>query len=141
MLPISLLGLGVIAHCFIIYRSWTDPLKEDPGPWLAKWTEAYRTFYQLKARLPQHTAALHAKYGPVVRIGPNSLSYDCVEAWSEINGEAMWASTGTYNADDERKGVRKIDGQYVTLSKDLDEDLEPLNQNPSLIYSDSKVCI
>lgn len=29
---------------------------------------------------------LHDKYGPIVRIGPNELSYSCPEAWDDIYG-------------------------------------------------------
>ena len=40
----------------------------------------------LEGVLPYKVKELHDKYGPVVRIAPGELSYNCPEAWQDIYG-------------------------------------------------------
>lgn len=76
----TVVGVGV-------YRLWFHPLAAFPGPALYAVTD-----------LPQHlqsmvigtwhkrTLDLHRRYGPVVRVGPNSLDFDGSIAWPQIFG-------------------------------------------------------
>jgi hypothetical protein len=43
-------------------------------------------YYLCRGILPQKISALHAKYGEVVRVAPNELSFVCEEAWERIYG-------------------------------------------------------
>jgi hypothetical protein len=43
--------------------------------------------YLLRGSLPFKVAEFHEKYGPVIRIGPNELSYITEDAWSDIYGK------------------------------------------------------
>lgn len=43
-------------------------------------------YYLCRGTLPQKISALHAKYGEVVRVAPNELSFVCEEAWERIYG-------------------------------------------------------
>ncbi|CAI6332300.1 unnamed protein product [Periconia digitata] len=45
-----------------------------PGPVIARYTKFYRVFLWLSGKAPQRYFALHDKYGPVVRTGPNHVS-------------------------------------------------------------------
>lgn len=79
---LSLLAvLGLIAHATYLSR-----LKNFPGPLLASLTD----FYLLRkvAAGNCHTLFndLHAKYGPIVRTGPNKLSIGDPEAVPIIYG-------------------------------------------------------
>lgn len=70
-----------------IYRRWFHPLAAFPGPALYAVTD-----------LPQHLGSmvrgtwhkqsleLHRRYGPVVRVGPNSLIMDGSIAWPQVYG-------------------------------------------------------
>jgi hypothetical protein len=40
-----------------------------------------------RGRLPFKVAELHEKYGPIIRIGPNELSYITEDAWNDIYGK------------------------------------------------------
>lgn len=42
--------------------------------------------WTLKGRMPMETRKLHDKYGPVVRLSPNELSFNTVQAWQDIYG-------------------------------------------------------
>lgn len=57
-----------------------------PGPWFNSITE-FPAFINLVTG-NQHTyyRSLHEKYGPIVRVSPNELSYVSLEAREEIYG-------------------------------------------------------
>ncbi|KAJ5714348.1 cytochrome P450 [Penicillium malachiteum] len=51
-------------------------------------------YWQWIGRLPQHTAKVHAKYGDIVRLAPNELSFANPQAWTDIYaklpGKEQW---------------------------------------------------
>jgi hypothetical protein len=53
------------------YRSG---LRELPGPQLAPYSDLWRFFLTFKGNAPQQYQKLHAKYGSIVRTGPDSVS-------------------------------------------------------------------
>ncbi|KAI0904518.1 cytochrome P450 [Ustulina deusta] len=70
-LPV-LVGVGYLTY-LILWRCFLCPLAKLPGPKLAALTYWYECYYDI-ARPAQYAfkiKALHRKYGPVVRIGPN----------------------------------------------------------------------
>ncbi|KAK7452906.1 hypothetical protein Landi51_03901 [Colletotrichum acutatum] len=50
------------------------PLSSVPGPWLARFSEAWRSHKYFRGTWHQDIVLLHRKYGNVVRIAPNELS-------------------------------------------------------------------
>jgi hypothetical protein len=69
------LALGVVlavARAVFIYL--TSPLKDIPGPFLAKFTDLWRLFdYWNHTQIKSHQR-LHEDLGPAVRIGPRMVS-------------------------------------------------------------------
>ena len=80
------------AAIFIPLISWftiawtTSPLRGIPGPFLAGWTNLWRLHAVWSDRYPQKMQQLHKKYGPVVRIGPNTVALDYPELIKTIYG-------------------------------------------------------
>lgn len=68
----------------IAYNVFLHPLRSFPGPFLYRATPLPWSYYMLKGKLGWEVAALHDRYGPVVRIRPNELSFLKVEAWKEV---------------------------------------------------------
>lgn len=71
---------------FVIYPFYTSPLANVPGPKMnaiSKWW-LIRTDFTKKRTLAIH--AMHEKYGPAVRIGPNELSFSGEEPRNIIYG-------------------------------------------------------
>ncbi|KAK1985953.1 cytochrome P450 [Colletotrichum cereale] len=71
----------------VAYNLFVHPLRNVPGPWsyAISWLpKFYRQVY--KADYWRHAKTLHDKYGPVVRVGPNELSFTSPEALDEIYG-------------------------------------------------------
>ncbi|KAK3339876.1 cytochrome P450 ClCP1 [Lasiosphaeria hispida] len=69
------------------------PLSAHPGPLLRRATPLPQIWALLTGSVALRTAALHAHYGPVVRLGPNHLSFTDVRAWRDIYGHRVASDT------------------------------------------------
>ncbi|KAJ8079331.1 hypothetical protein PM082_021833 [Marasmius tenuissimus] len=70
-----------------IYRLVFHPLAKFPGPRAAALTHYYRAYYDVVRHggwLDQ-LKVLHARYGPIIRVGPNELHFSTCDAYSEIS--------------------------------------------------------
>lgn len=67
-----------------IYRLYFDGLSGYPGPKLWAMSSLPASISQIRGSQPYDIAKFHDKYGPVVRISPNALSYISGEAWNDI---------------------------------------------------------
>ncbi|KAF2182923.1 isotrichodermin C-15 hydroxylase [Zopfia rhizophila CBS 207.26] len=78
----------LITYVFLnaIYNIWFHPLRKYPGPW---WQAANRLPYMIsifQGTATRNTAKWHEKYGHVVRITPDTLSFTSSQAWTDIYG-------------------------------------------------------
>lgn len=85
------IGLTTIAvilyHAFnIIYNIRFHPLSSFPGPLTRRASRIPYTLSILRGRLHTDTAALHRKYGPVVRVAPNELAFADPSSWKDVMG-------------------------------------------------------
>ncbi|KAI0876236.1 averantin oxidoreductase [Hypoxylon argillaceum] len=69
-----------------IYNIWLHPLAKYPGPRLAAASPLWMILSYFHGRTPTDLLKLHNKYGPVVRTGPNDLSFINPMQWREIYG-------------------------------------------------------
>ncbi|KAF2275234.1 benzoate 4-monooxygenase cytochrome-like protein P450 [Westerdykella ornata] len=67
-----------------LYRLTLHPLARYPGPRLAALTDIYLAYHAYRGDRHLCYHAAHQKYGPVVRIGPNSLSFNTSSALKTI---------------------------------------------------------
>ena len=65
---------------YTIYQAYATPLRNIPGPWLAKFTRLWLFRAIASRKWDQINIELHRKYGPVVRIAPNEYSIDDPDA-------------------------------------------------------------
>jgi cytochrome P450 len=80
----------LVAHPFLIlftllvvrplYKRYSSPLRQYPGPFIASCSRIWKVWSTWTGHTEQHHIALHKKYGPVVRIAPNELSFSSPEA-------------------------------------------------------------
>ena len=68
----------------IIYNIFLHPLRSIPGPPLAKISKAWSRYGNLKGRKSHRIHAAHLRYGPVVRVAPNELSFSSPSAVRDI---------------------------------------------------------
>jgi hypothetical protein len=81
----------ILAHIIlvqVIYRFYLDPLRHIPGPTAARFTELWRTRRYALGGWHQDILDLHDKYGPVVRIAPNEISFVDKDALTRVYGHS-----------------------------------------------------
>lgn len=76
-----------LAYAFyrVVYNVFFHPLREYPGPWHRGASRLPYTISIFRGDVTFRVKALHDKYGKVVRITPDTLSYTDSQAWS-----GMW---------------------------------------------------
>ncbi|KAF6824932.1 l-ascorbate oxidase [Colletotrichum musicola] len=70
-----------------VYNVYFHPLRHYPGPRLWAASRLPWNLVNLKGNLAFRIRELHEKYGPVVRIAPDELSYTSSVAWKKIYGQ------------------------------------------------------
>ncbi|KAB8216381.1 benzoate 4-monooxygenase cytochrome P450 [Aspergillus novoparasiticus] len=82
-------SVGLILVAWLIYRLWKwkqHPLHKFPGPLSASFSNALYSWNFMSGRQPYRQLDLHNRYGPVVRIAPNELSFNTSGSWRDIYG-------------------------------------------------------
>lgn len=74
----------ILAFTAIYRLSPFHPLAKYPGPALGKLTKFYVAYRNARGDLYVHIRKLHQQYGDVVRVGPNELSFNRVDALQPI---------------------------------------------------------
>ncbi|KAL8380753.1 hypothetical protein RB595_005166 [Gaeumannomyces hyphopodioides] len=92
MLAVALFPLYVVGK--IVYNLFLHPLRSFPGPLLHRATVVPYCAKLAGGTLPYDVAAMHEKYGPVVRISPDFLSFIDAEAWRDIYGHRTGSLQG-----------------------------------------------
>ncbi|KAH8812508.1 cytochrome protein [Xylogone sp. PMI_703] len=92
------LCLKVLAKC--IYRVTLHPYARYPGPFLAKFTNAYAAYHSWKGDLHIDIWRCHENYGDRVRYSPNRLLINTPTALRDIysNGEKNVTKSRAYEA-------------------------------------------
>ena len=83
LLP-TLLAIYILTTAF--YNLYLHPLSSHPGPLLARITKLHDVYHAYRGDKHIHLYHLHARYGPVVRFSPNSLSINDPSALKAIYG-------------------------------------------------------
>ncbi|KAF2018040.1 benzoate 4-monooxygenase cytochrome-like protein P450 [Aaosphaeria arxii CBS 175.79] len=78
--------VGLYVFSVVTYRLTLHPLAKYPGPPLARVTDIYLTWYAYRGSRHLCYQRAHERYGPVVRIGPNQLSFKSTTALKSIYG-------------------------------------------------------
>lgn len=81
-----LTGLIIYGVGIGIYRIYFDALSQYPGPKRAAVSPLWRALSYIRGTGAVDVLAIHNKYGPIVRIAPDELSYINPIAWEEIYG-------------------------------------------------------
>src|SRR6266487_4971875 len=71
----SLLIICALWAFFSIYRRAVSPLNKIPGPWYSLYTDTWLMLQEFSSKRRTYIHALHQKYGPVLRLGPNEVSF------------------------------------------------------------------
>ncbi|KAL9580016.1 MAG: hypothetical protein Q9212_004747 [Teloschistes hypoglaucus] len=69
-----------------INNSYNHALSRFPGPPTASFSNLSYSRRFLSGQQPYEMLDIHNKYGPIVRIAPNELSFSSFEAWRDMHG-------------------------------------------------------
>ncbi|CAG8952979.1 hypothetical protein HYFRA_00003168 [Hymenoscyphus fraxineus] len=72
----------------ILYNLYFHPLANFPGPFSGRASLLWRYTNTATGKIHLSIEKLHRKYGPIVRVSPNELSFASVESWKTIYGHA-----------------------------------------------------
>ena len=78
----------VIAN--LLYKRYATSLRHVPGPFLASFSNLWKLTAAWDEDMPEKNIAVHRKYGPVVRIGHNTVSVSDPSALSTIYSFQAW---------------------------------------------------
>ncbi|KAH8900663.1 putative P450 monooxygenase [Thozetella sp. PMI_491] len=86
-LAVGVVILPIAYYCYLaIYNVYFHPLSRYPGPKVAAASDYWFVRSHLRGSTPLDILKLHNRYGPIVRVAPNELSYVNPIAWQEIYG-------------------------------------------------------
>ncbi|TLD26995.1 hypothetical protein PspLS_04596 [Pyricularia sp. CBS 133598] len=102
--PISVWTVALIVLAVVfkaVYNIFFHPLRSYPGPLLWRASRFPYVVRFMQGKIPYDLKRLHAEYGPVVRIAPDELTYNCSKAWRDIYGRNKQANgeTTLFNKD------------------------------------------
>ncbi|KAH8146325.1 uncharacterized protein LAJ45_09518 [Morchella importuna] len=104
-------ALYLVVEAF--YNLFINPNSIYPGPKLAAVTKHWISVPWVAGNYPLIIKGLHEKYGPVVRIGPNELSYSSASSWKDIyghvGGRKVFTKSSFYNDGTEPSVVSERD--------------------------------
>ncbi|RDA92689.1 hypothetical protein CP533_3702 [Ophiocordyceps camponoti-saundersi (nom. inval.)] len=94
----GLICVLLVAHVVsqAVYRIWFHPLSKFPGPAYMALTPLPMHFSDyIRGTWVRKVTKLHRKYGPVVRIGPDNVSFDGSIGWTAVYGHRPGSGTKT----------------------------------------------
>ncbi|QDS75182.1 hypothetical protein FKW77_008510 [Venturia effusa] len=84
MLKLLLAAVVVYTISYMVYNVFFHPLSKFPGPRMAAATPIYYAYYIMTGRQVKYNKVLHEKYGEVVRVKPNELSFISENTWRDV---------------------------------------------------------
>lgn len=89
----------VVVFCllYFLYNREATSLRNVPGPFLASISQIWIVLQQRGLQRPLVDLALHRKYGPIVRVGPNEVLVSSPQSKKKIYGE-LFVSNGRKNS-------------------------------------------
>ncbi|OTB05175.1 hypothetical protein M426DRAFT_140399 [Hypoxylon sp. CI-4A] len=111
-------AVSLIIFTLLFYTSYAillHPLRQYPGPLLAKLTELFAGSHAIRKDLHLEILRCHEKYGPVVRLAPNRLIFNSITALKDIYQNDRVSKAYTYG-----NSVRNnADNVFTARNKDL----------------------
>ncbi|KAH8675426.1 cytochrome P450 [Xylariales sp. PMI_506] len=101
-----------------VYNVYFHPLRNFPGPLLMRASRLPYVRVNTRGRLPHTILELHEKYGEVVRIAPNELSFANPAAWNDIQGHRTKGQPEMEKAPQFYKPIGGVQTDVVTADRE-----------------------
>lgn len=97
--PTVLIPSLLVLFAVTLIRRLNSPLSRLPGPWFSRFTSLTLKWAEFHAQRTNYIHALHLRYGPIVRIAPNEVSFTSTAAVKDIycSGGSGYDKTEFYN--------------------------------------------
>lgn len=123
-LPLALSGLVITWIIVPTIRYFLDRkrLRQHPGPLPAAFTDLWMMYKHYTGGRTKSIHELHKKYGKIVRVGPESLSFASLEAVKDIHGHGTAAFKDKFYtslAGDHRQLLDSIDKEQHAKKRKL----------------------
>jgi hypothetical protein len=82
LLFIAIAAVFLLVAC--VRNLFFGKLRQFPGPIWAAHTDLWRVYQLWTRRMPDTMLQMHEEYGPVVRIGPNDLSFQSADVFNDV---------------------------------------------------------
>ncbi|ORY07929.1 cytochrome P450 [Clohesyomyces aquaticus] len=129
--PIAFVAYFVVVS---IYRLTLHPLAKYPGPILWRISPIPSCISLLRGRISFDYKVHHDKYGPVVRVMPNELSFNTAKAWDDIYGHRV----GLPNMDKDPIHVGAVEAIPGATNLTMAPDAHHARQRRALAHAFSK---
>jgi cytochrome P450 len=117
-----------------VYNITLHPLAKYPGPLLWRISPIPSIISLLRGRISFDYKVFHDKYGPVVRVMPNELSFNTARAWDDIYGHRI----GMANMDKDPIHVGSVEAIPGATNLTMAPDLHHARQRRALAHAFSK---
>lgn len=96
---LSLWAGAILFFAYIVASGLFSPLSKVPGPWYTKFTSLWIKYQEFTSNRRESIHTLHKRYGPVVRLAPNEVSFTSLDAIKEIyaSGGSGYDKTELYS--------------------------------------------
>jgi len=140
-LLLGAVGVSLILYitAATIYNLYFHPLAKYPGPLIQCASPIPFGIRHTLGIQAFHTQTLHNKYGPIVRISPNHLSFTDVRAWKEIYGHVAGSRQGTEEMSKCKSFARPVDEQAVHIISSGREEHTGLRRALANSFSDASM--
>ncbi|KAJ5113682.1 cytochrome P450 [Penicillium angulare] len=109
------LSVAILFVSRFVWNYIRSPLKSYPGPFATSFTNIWRMQDVFKGRCDITQNALHRKYGPAVRMGPNHLSLSDPSLIDQVyNTKNPWVKSEMYNVNDVVVGGVRLSNLFST---------------------------
>ncbi|KAF2501879.1 cytochrome P450 [Lophium mytilinum] len=116
LLKAAILG-AVLLLPRLLWNYLTSPIKDIPGPFLAKFTNFWRLYSHWARTHIESQRELHEKYGSAVRIGPNCVSISDPSLISKIySTRGEFVKSDLYRVADAHNDGKLVESIFSTRS-------------------------
>ncbi|KFZ17915.1 hypothetical protein V502_04359 [Pseudogymnoascus sp. VKM F-4520 (FW-2644)] len=130
--------LALVVFCItvaarVLYRQFLHPLADFPGPFGAAWTDAWWFYHLFTGRVTWKNHDWHKRYGPIVRIAPNHLSFNSPQAIKDCYGFSQ--SNEGYCLKDPEFFLESVYGSWNIINENTKEEHSRMRKMLSYAFS------
>ncbi|KAL2211773.1 cytochrome P450 [Sarocladium strictum] len=111
-------SIAAVIFAKIVWELFLSPLRAFPGPFLARFTDAWRAYLATTGAFDRHQINWHRQWGSTVRIGPKTISLSDPDLIKVVYASKnAWRKTDMYRPNDIVLNGQRISNMFNTQDK------------------------